>query len=97
MYIDNKGRRMTLEEALVFSLSFVVLVTRNYLDDIKRKDIRVLAEIDRAKTCRTPVILLMFEDLKETDKQEAKEIFKEHNVIKIFEDVPWMKKNSKQN
>lgn len=88
MYRDAFGRRVSLEEAMARSQCFFALFTKNYLEDIRSRDPRVLSEIERAKAYHTPVILFLFEDLSEQEKQEAREVFKDHNLIKTYENMP---------
>ncbi|MEM2385776.1 MAG: hypothetical protein QXO67_02230 [Candidatus Bathyarchaeia archaeon] len=60
---------------------FLALVTKYYLEDIRKHDARVIAQIEQAKALNKPVILAICTELTEQERQEAETIFKNHNVI----------------
>ena len=87
-YRDSSGKSYSLDEAMRASKVFLVLCTRNYLNDLKNLDSRLYLEFKAAKELRIPTVLLLFEDLTEEEKIEAKELFRGHKVLKVFESVP---------
>ena len=87
-YRDSSGKSYSLDEAMRTSKVFLVLCTRNYLNDLKNLDSRLCLEFKTAKELRIPTVLLLFEDLTEKEKMEAKELFRGHKVLKVFENVP---------
>lgn len=88
-YRDSSGKSYSLDEAMRTSKVFLVLCTRNYLNDLKNNlNLRLYLEFKTAKELRIPTILLLFEDLTEKEKMEVKELFRGHKVLKVFENVP---------
>ena len=83
-YRDSSGKSYGLDEAMRTSKVFLVLCTRNYLNDLKNLDLRLYLEFKRAKELRIPTILLLFEDLTEREKMEVKQLFKGHKVLKFL-------------
>lgn len=70
---------------LAVSDFFIALVTKYYLEDVKKHDTRIVGQIKYAKTLNKPTILAICKELSETEQKEVETIFQHHNVIgKVF-------------
>jgi hypothetical protein len=68
-------------DALAVSNVFVVLATRNYLQDLKEHDTRIVGQVEVAKSLGKPVFLLIDARLTSDEEKELKSYFEQHNVI----------------
>lgn len=88
IYESGDGRKGTLTEAMGTSSAFIGLITRNYVEDMRNKDIRIMKELQACKDFNVPAILLFFDNLTAEDRKFAEEIFKNYHIIRTY-DVPY--------
>jgi hypothetical protein len=74
-------RKMGELDALAVSDVFVVLATRNYLQDLKEHDTRIVGQVEVAKSLGKPVFLLIDARLTPDEEKELKAYFEQNNVI----------------
>jgi hypothetical protein len=68
-------------DVLVVSDVFLVLATRNYLQDLKKGDTRIVGQVEVAKELGKPVFLLIDTRLTPDEEKELKTYFEQNKVI----------------
>jgi hypothetical protein len=68
-------------DVLVVSDVFLVLATRNYLQDLKKGDTRIVGQVEVAKKLGKPVFLLIDTRLTPDEEKELKTYFEQNKVI----------------
>lgn len=64
---------------------FLALVTKYYLEDVRKHDTRIVSQIEYAKALNKPTVLAICKELSENEQKEVETIFQHHNVIgKVF-------------
>lgn len=89
IYSDSEGRRTTLTGAMGLSSVYIGLITHNFVEDVRNGDLRLLKEIEAAKTFNLHCILLLFDNLTEADRKLVEKLFREHKILKKYENIPY--------
>lgn len=75
------GLRRKLSRKIETSRLFVVLGTKNYIDDLKGNDENIMISIDVARAMNKPFLMVIDRNLSKEDRQYLEEYFSKDNIM----------------
>lgn len=84
-----KNKKETWMEALASSATFMAIGNQNYLRGLHNSGSGISRKVALAKKLNKPVILVLTNELSQSDKADFERYFIGHNVIKVIDLILW--------